>query len=214
MPKRDRATWTRVRQCEDCGKTEAVRKDNAATRCKSCASRISGAAGLVTIKARARPKPPRRERHRSAWLNRTCRHCASDFLVRQSALSGKSNATGNFCSRPCYNTWLAQTTIEGGRGRLWKRLARAAVAATPFCGWCGTTKRLHVHHIVPYRLTANNHRSNLIPLCQACHKRIETATKTLERGGGPLETIPAIGTILRYRQAVTAAVLWRIRAEG
>lgn len=211
---RGRNAWCRVRLCCDCGKEESVRKDNSSRRCKSCSARISGAAGMAA-QARAKPpKPPSRARKRAVLEDRTCRHCCGQFYVRQSAVSAKTNASGNFCSRPCYNAWLAQTTIEGRRGRLWKRIARAAKETAPFCGWCGTVRGLQVHHIIPYRLAPNNETSNLIPLCPACHKRIETATKALEHGGGPLRTIPFIGAILRHRQRATAAVLRRLRADG
>jgi hypothetical protein len=45
---------------------------------------------------------------------------------------------------------------------------------------CGTTRRLDVHHITPYRLTRDNGQGNLIPVCKRCHKAVETIFVDLE----------------------------------
>ena len=51
---------------------------------------------------------------------------------------------------------------------------------------CGTAQHLQVHHIIPFRLTRDNSQTNLIPLCRACHKRVEAAFQDLEIIDPPL----------------------------
>ena len=41
------------------------------------------------------------------------------------------------------------------------------------CTRCGTTKRLQVHHKIPYRETHDNSLENLITLCARCHAIVE-----------------------------------------
>lgn len=40
------------------------------------------------------------------------------------------------------------------------------------CGNCGSTKNLHVHHIVPLSRGGTNQLSNLRTICEECHKKI------------------------------------------
>ena len=37
-----------------------------------------------------------------------------------------------------------------------------------------------MHHIIPFRLTRDNSPTNLIPLCRACHKRVEAVFHDVE----------------------------------
>lgn len=43
-----------------------------------------------------------------------------------------------------------------------------------------------MHHIIPFRLTRDNSPTNLIPLCRACHKRVETVFQDVEAVDPPL----------------------------
>ena len=49
------------------------------------------------------------------------------------------------------------------------------------CQHCGKTKRLHIHHRTPYRLSKDNSFKNLITLCISCHfkedRRIAKSTR-------------------------------------
>lgn len=149
-------------------------------------------------------------------VNRQCRMCGGAFSVPRSVISGKTNATANFCCRICYNQWLAQSPIEPTKGHSWAKISREVIAAYPFCAWCGfrCRARLEVHHIIPYRLTRDNSLENLIPLCASCHKRIETKTKLIESAAGnPLSTYGPFWTILRFRQMNTAALIRRLVNE-
>ena len=39
------------------------------------------------------------------------------------------------------------------------------------CQWCGSQKRMEVHHIIPYRISKAHKETNLISLCRKCHKK-------------------------------------------
>ena len=43
-----------------------------------------------------------------------------------------------------------------------------------------------MHHIIPFRLTLDNSPTNLIPLCRACHKRVESVFQDVEAVDPPL----------------------------
>jgi transposase len=67
---------------------------------------------------------------------------------------------------------------KGGRypyyGEDWYQKRRLALERDHYsCRICGSTKTLHVHHIIPRRLGGKNELSNLITLCAACHERLE-----------------------------------------
>lgn len=57
-----------------------------------------------------------------------------------------------------------------------EQVKREHFSGVQFCALCGTTKNIHIHHIIPYRLTQDNSVDNLIPLCASHHKKIENAT--------------------------------------
>lgn len=139
---------------------------------------------------------------------RTCKYCNNEFSVRKSAISGKTNASGNFCSRVCYEKWLCNTERTKHYGASWKSRRKQILLDSPFCAICGTTKELQVHHIVPYRLNNNNSKENLIPLCVKHHKYVESITHDIEL----VETdynqmLLALNIMLRERQQTTRAVL-------
>ena len=52
------------------------------------------------------------------------------------------------------------------------------------CVMCGKKGRLHAHHIVPVRISHNNSLSNLVSLCEHCHKRIEEVGFSILQNGG------------------------------
>lgn len=107
---------------------------------------------------------------------------------------------------------MCQTDRTSGRGSRWRHHRARALRITPFCGWCGTLKRLQVHHIVPFRLTNDNRQVNLIPLCERCHKRVETVVHHAEAAGSDPATIGMVfSNILRERQALTLLTLREIK---
>lgn len=135
--------------------------------------------------------------------------------MNRSVAAGRTNASGNFCSRPCYERWLCRTGRVTGRGSQWRRIREAVKAAAPFCGVCGRVAcLLQVHHIVPFRLTFDNDNSNLIPLCVRCHKRVEMVTVEVEGVvDDPADIALVMNTLLRFRQSATFQVLRKIANE-
>lgn len=203
-----RVSPDRERTCIECGKIELVRKDNPAKRCSPCArgifSPINGRKGGAVKKARARPSTlgcehcgrgfscansnlsrtrfcSRACRHLASTVERNCKQCGVFFRIAKSRLGENSNASGNFCSRPCYNVWLSDPDSEGPRGSRWKAISAEAVRRNPFCAECGTPDSLQVHHIIPYRLTCDNGQENLVPICRTHHYRYDREFRALER---------------------------------
>lgn len=220
----------RDRVCCDCGKLESIRSDNPAQRCVHCSGRINGAKGLETKKANAHKfvcTHCRVEFRRSksacrfhnnfcSWacrkaftaVLRTCKACGCGFSVPRSVVSGKTNSRGNFCCRPCYEKWLCRTGRTTGRGSQWYKASTEARRLAPFCAICGTSHRLDVHHIVPFRLTHDNDQSNLIPLCKKCHKFIESLTHDIEAVEDDFDRMKEIlATSLYWKQMAAAPIL-------
>lgn len=171
----------------------------------------------------------------SAKIKRICKQCGKEFEIYASALTGKTNSSGNYCSRKCYNE--AQRTFTGEKNNHYssvtvhcancgkeikKTPSRLRTYKNAFCSlkckseyhhnyidgdkncnWkggyshyrgedferikseyftdkrcaiCGTKEKIHIHHIIPYRLTHDNSPRNLIPLCIRHHKWFESLT--------------------------------------
>lgn len=171
---------------------------------------------------------------RGTRVDRVCETCGKDFKVFLSAITG-TNATGRFCSRPCYTEF--KKTLTGQKSHMYNKVDtqcsycgvqiqviparmdayeshycsndcrhKAHVGAyagaknpnwrgghikrkgnfatvksihfpgVKFCAFCGTTKKIHIHHIIPYRYTQDNSLTNLIPLCVSHHRVVELLT--------------------------------------
>lgn len=54
----------------------------------------------------------------------------------------------------------------------WKRSRYNANVYLDECQNCKSTENLHTHHIQPQKEEVNNKSSNLIPLCENCHKKL------------------------------------------
>lgn len=192
---RSRNRGRRLRTCAECGKVEEIRADNPASRCRPCATRPALAQGHRARSAqrnhetcrhcgRVFPAPPssrqqfcsRACRRAAQSVERTCVTCGGSFRIARSILSDRTNSSGRFCSRSCYERHLCRTPRIRGRGSRWKTIRKAALRQTPFCACCGKTRHLQVHHIIPFRLTRDNSPTNLIPLCRACRAARRKAT--------------------------------------
>lgn len=195
----------RTRICLACGKQEDVRADNPSQRCRACAGRSALDKGRKQRTAARNHEtcrhcgevfsaPPSSQQKYCSRVclsaakstTRTCATCRSEFRVPRSVLSDRTNSSARFCSRPCYERHLCRTPRIRGRGSRWKAIRREALRRTPFCAMCGSGQNLQVHHIIPFRLTRDNSQTNLIPLCRACHKRVEAVFQDLEIIDPPL----------------------------
>lgn len=182
----------KIRHCAGCGKEESVSVTNVSLRCIPCGRAVSDAS--------------RRRR-----VERTCETCGSGFSVARSVLSGKTNSSARFCSRPCYEQHLCRTERISGRGSQWRRIRAEAIRRAPFCACCGTSRWLQVHHAIPFRLTRDNSQENLFPLCVKHHKAVESLFVDVEGSGVPLEDAKTAWTImLRQWQGATRARLLEI----
>lgn len=187
-------SYTRIRTCTICDKKETIRKDNKSIICKSCSSKKSGEKGLKTIRDNTVWKNckgcnnkiqtykkwnycSKECSHKSKITTRICKECNKEFEVLKSTL--KTNASGNYCSRKCYENYMCDTDRTNGRGSQWKKIRNIAIKKAPFCAICGTARKLQVHHIIPYRYTNDNTQENLIPLCVKHHKTIEILTNDI-----------------------------------
>lgn len=220
----------RERRCSVCGRVETIRADNRSVRCKSCSSRVAVQKALTTIRSRppVTAECPQCGRHfkttrtairhakvhccsrrcRSHYCTalRVCKFCGSEFRTEKSRIKAdrRTNSSANFCSRECYSRWLCKPDRVKGRGSQWRAIRHRVLARAPYCAQCGTTKKLDVHHIVPFRITHDNRLVNLIPLCKKCHKSAESILNDVVLTGlTPSLILLAFGSILRERQLAT-----------
>jgi hypothetical protein len=212
--------------CEDCGCEHTVRKDTHPKVCRRCTSARGGKGNIGIIRSERVPCKTCGAslrvssgdtycnaacRRADKYIGRTCKKCDKEFSILLSSIGRTTNASGNFCSRPCYDKWLCNTERTTGRGSRWSAIRREVLRMMPYCAVCGTRKGLEVHHIVPYRLTRDNDIKNLVPLCHRDHKKIECLTVEVENCG---VSVDFMGEMLRWRirqrQVMTAQVLRRI----
>ena len=65
-----------------------------------------------------------------------------------------------------------------------------------------------MHHIIPFRLTRDNTPTNLIPLCRACHKPVESVFHAVEAVDPPLSvTKLVLFCSIHARRTVTLHML-------
>lgn len=207
--------------CEDCGTEFSVRKDTHPKVCRHCTS-VRGGRALKGKRAETREcRECGKEIYKSSKntfcsvkcrndnlrVERICKECGISFEVTKSSISSKTNATGNYCSRKCYEKHLCRTDRITGRGSQWKKRREEVLAIMPFCAICGTTKNLQVHHITPFRITHDNKKENLIPLCTKHHKHIELMFVDAEKYGVNKTTEMIWRNILRTQQLATLAVI-------
>lgn len=181
--------------CSNCGMEYTARKNGSSLFCSSCRAQKSGSASSHKIRVARKPCPtcgkPIRVtsgnnycshecRMKVTNIKRICKLCGSEFVLCQSVLSGKTNSSGNFCSKFCYWRWMEKQDSIAGRGSRWASIRREMIRQNPFCGICGNMdEKLEVHHIIPYNLTYDNRKTNLIPLCHDCHIAIAHLTKKI-----------------------------------
>ena len=111
--------------------------------------------------------------------------------------------TGNYMHY--FSVWRHGNDIMQGQ--------RVAPFSMPnFCAICGTTKKIHIHHIMPNRISHDQNKENLIPLCASCHPKIERVTRDfLKAFDGEYEKAePLLRMILRQRQYATSLVIKEI----
>lgn len=139
--------------------------------------------------------------HRSQSWKGGATHCAgcNQLIHRPPYRIQRSEKL--YCSKSCYSQWMSDNltgessaTWKGGPGYYgpnWKRQSAAARSRDGYkCQVCGVHekklgRKLDVHHIVPLRTFGNdytlaNQLSNLICLCDSCHKKAEHGKVALQ----------------------------------
>lgn len=148
----------------------------------------------------------------SRRVKRQYLNCKIEFLISIGKITDKTNSSGNYCSRTCYEKILCQPNRISSRGWQWNKIRKESLKRAPFCALCGALSKLHVHHIVPYRINQDNQQRNLVPLCCRCHKRVEISTQRVERSGiSPEDLHLAFWSILKEHQSATRHYLAQLQ---
>ena len=144
---------------------------------------------------------------------RKCHYCGKEFYVYKSALR-TPNTNGKYCSRDCCDKAKIMPYKEYDRGNF-EEVKAKYFSYPQFCAICGTTKNIHIHHIIPYRLTQDNSPSNLVPLCIKHHPEYEKASLGfIELMKDDYETAKVmLNNMWRAKQRVTMQVIRRILSE-
>ena len=149
------------------------------------------------------------EHKKADVLHRICKNCGREFDIYKSSIE-KTNASGNYCCRECYNEDMTLDKERVYTG--FAKSKRENFGKKQFCAICGTTKKIHIHHIMPNRITHDQSKENLIPLCATCHIKIERLTRDILKAfeGEHEKAEPLLRLVLRQRQFETSLVIKEI----
>lgn len=126
--------------------TDRTRLDGKHPFCNDCRREIYGSV-----------KMPKREK-------RNCHVCGIEFEPRISQV--KNNKSGRFfCSNKHYRQFKRESSTSNYQGYRSYIVERDGFA----CVVCGSSERLHVHHIITRGAGGTNEYQNLITLCHVCH---------------------------------------------
>lgn len=116
-------------------------------------------------------------------IEKRCLNCGVLFLVYPYRAE-----TAKFCSNKCWHVYH-----KGRHNRGW--IEREALPQyTSFGNWlemrekvlerdehkchkCGSTEKLVVHHLLPFRVVMDHKIENLITLCKTCHMRLHSINR-------------------------------------
>lgn len=199
---------TLCNQCSDRAGHE--RKGKVRVICGNCGKEFGRYASNVKGKTNFCSRACMEESRKGEVRSQKCEYCGKPFTVYASAVE-KTNAAGRFCSKVCYHKSMTidEERVYTGFEVAKKKYFRGA----QFCAVCGTTKRINIHHIIPNRLTHDQSRENLIPLCAAHHPMIEAATRDfISAMDGDVEKAGELLRLaLRDRQFQTLAMIKSIK---
>ena len=212
------------RQCADCGEwffdmhynrklcdkcshsAGRDRKGKVELICDNCGNAFFRYAGNVSTGKNYCSRKCMEEKKKAERIYKVCEVCGRDFSVYASVIK-QSNAAGRFCSSRCY---YESMTLDKERNYRGFRTAKERYFSTKqFCAVCGTTENINIHHIVPNRITHDQSKDNLIPLCAKHHPQIERVSKSfIDAMGGDIEKAGELLKIaLRDRQFQTYAMI-------
>lgn len=125
---------------------------------------------------------------KQAFCSRSCANKSRANDLPSCEICGKPVKRYNrrFCSRECKVEWYQGNEVYnylGGRARhhyastYWLKIAEQVRERDKVCQRCGKPpvegRKLHVHHIEPWRISQNDDLSNLQALCPSCHKKAD-----------------------------------------
>ena len=145
-----------VLNCNECGKefkVPPVRKDTAKYCSKECAD------------------VHRQDGRRKEKLERFCPLCGKSFLIYACHAERRT-----YCSYECADAAAAHAAPPDHHfytRSFWRNLRGSVLERDEYaCKKCGNdTEGLHVHHVVSRFLGGEDEESNLITLCNSCHKK-------------------------------------------
>src|SRR6202035_4038317 len=177
---------TILRHCDNCGASFAI-----------IPSRIKHGRGKHCSPACQYESIRSRPRKNSIVLK--CIGCGVKF-ERYLSIVRSHKGAGKYCTRECRdNHWVGSNTPnwQNGdgvykRGPRWYAIRRRILRRDKCCQRCGAIGRLHIHHVVPFRMFdcegEANADSNLVALCPPCHRKEDAKHKwvKIDNGGGAL----------------------------
>ena len=146
-----------------------------------------------------------------------CDYCGEEIEKKKKKMEEYEH---HYCSRECKGKHHSEL-FSGENNPLWRgghknrkgdfeKVKKEHFNGNQFCAICGTTQKIHIHHIIPYRYTEDNSVNNLIPLCVSCHRKIEVMTWDIidDFGEEKLDIVKMlINNILRTRQLAIKEVI-------
>lgn len=116
-----------------------------------------------------------------------CANCGNIFTKPHgySKSRKKQGCKRHYCSIKCYAEYRSKNIIPWNKGKIFKNPSYNNHGVPPNwrkkilerdgyrCVKCGTTKPLHVHHKIPFRIVKGHTMENMITLCKGCHKKIK-----------------------------------------
>lgn len=110
-----------------------------------------------------------------------CKQCSKTFVWNDRP---RSNSKGVYCSLECRNLGYANVASIGDvteRRSRWRSVRKAFIKkGNDFCALCGIREaRLHVHHVIPYKVSYDNTDNNLVTVCPKCHARCEKSSRNI-----------------------------------
>ncbi|UYN89886.1 MAG: HNH endonuclease [Anaerolineales bacterium] len=180
---KQRALHGRQKFCTRACRWEFERKKTPTTVCEHCGVKFSRSASIFKYNAVRfcsvscaeasgyRKTTPRYTVPRKITK---CGNCGADFEHR-------STERRTYCSQACAGTLgrVRNPSYRRLKTKGWVRLRLEIIERDRCCRVCGSTKRLAVHHVIPWRISHDDSPSNLVTLCNSCHPRVESGLVSL-----------------------------------
>lgn len=180
--------------CPVCGKTfykkRSTSRTDWETQTKYCSRACYGQSKMLDLcvceQCGAEFTPKGQSASSARFCSRSCWSLAQRTPLPLCKMCGETchKHSARFCSPGCKKIWYRGPNVYnylGGQGRNhyastdWLEHAAFVRARDKICQHCGAEtsefgKVLHVHHIVPWRISFDDSLENLTTLCNACHK--------------------------------------------